>query len=38
MPKCEIQHHEFTDTILNILERHFGEYAKDIFEASPLLG
>jgi len=38
MTKYEITHHAFTDAILEILERHFGEYAYDIFEASPLLG
>jgi len=30
--------HEFTTTILNVLKDHFGEYALDIFKASPLLG
>jgi len=38
MVKYEIAPHPFTTTILTILEKHFGEYAPDIFEASPLLG
>lgn len=38
MPKYEIPQHSFTGKILEVLEQHFGEYAKDIFEASPLLG
>jgi hypothetical protein len=38
MATFEIQRHAFTATILEILNRHFGDYAKDIFEASPLLG
>ena len=38
MMKYPIMKHAFTDTILEVLGRHFGEYAKDIFEASPLLG
>ena len=38
MAKYEITHHAFTDTILDVLKNHFGEYAKDIFEASALLG
>lgn len=38
MPKYEISQHAFTAAILDILTRHFGEYAKDVFEASPLLG
>lgn len=38
MPKYDISRHAFTDTILDVLKRHFGEYAKDVFEASPLLG
>ena len=38
MPKFEVTHHGFTASILEILEQHFGEYAQDIFEASPLLG
>ena len=38
MSKLEITNHTFTATILGVLENHFGEYAKDVFEASPLLG
>ncbi len=38
MPKIEIAHHAFTPSILRILEEHFGEYAQDIFNASPLIG
>lgn len=38
MHKYEITHHTFTTTIIQILEKYFGEYAKDVFEASPLLG
>lgn len=38
MTKYEIAHHAFTPTITKILEGRFGEYASDIFAASPLLG
>lgn len=38
MYKFEITNHTFTSVILGILEVHFGDYAKDVFEASPLLG
>lgn len=38
MPKYEISHHSFTATIISILEKHFGEYANDVFETSSLLG
>jgi hypothetical protein len=38
MPNYEINHHLFTTKILEILEKHFVEYAVDIFKASPLLG
>lgn len=38
MPKHALTHHAFTATILDVLKRHFGKYAKDILEASPLLG
>ena len=38
MTKLAIPHHSFTATILEMLERHFGEYGKDIFETSSLLG
>jgi len=34
----EIHRHAFTSTILTILEKHFGEYASDIFARSPILG
>ncbi|NOT83732.1 MAG: restriction endonuclease [Methylococcaceae bacterium] len=38
MSKFEITNHAFTSSIIDILETHFGEYAKDVFEASLLLG
>jgi len=38
MPNHEINHHPFTAKILEILEKHFSEYAVDIFKTSPLLG
>jgi hypothetical protein len=38
MPNYEINHHLFTTKILEILEKHFTEYAIDVFKASPLLG
>jgi len=38
MSDADIQHHAFTDQILEILTRHFGSVATDVFEASPLLG
>jgi hypothetical protein len=38
MAKYDISYHPFTATILEILEHHFPEYAKDVFEASSLLG
>jgi hypothetical protein len=38
MQNYEINHHLFTTKILEILEKHFAEYAVDIFKASPLLG
>ena len=38
MPKLEIAHHVFTDTIVEILKRHVREYAQDVLETSPLLG
>ncbi|MDO9214815.1 MAG: hypothetical protein Q7U23_13425 [Methylococcales bacterium] len=38
MPNYEINYHPFTAKILEILEKHFAEYAVDVFEASPLLG
>lgn len=33
-----IPKHAFTSVIEDILLRHFGEYAKDVFILSPLLG
>lgn len=38
MSKFETTNHSFTASINLILEKNFGEYAKDVFEASPLLG
>lgn len=38
MSKIEIDKHSFTSIISDILQRHFGEYAQDIFNASPILG
>jgi hypothetical protein len=38
MSKFEIAQHAFTSTIIEVLQRHFGEYAEDIFQASPILG
>lgn len=38
MPKYDLNYHEFSKIILDILKRHYGEYAQDIFELSPLLG
>lgn len=38
MPKFEIAQHTFTATIVDVLRRHFGEYAEEIFQASPILG
>lgn len=38
MPKYNIAEHSFTSRILEILRKHFGEYAEDIFQASPILG
>lgn len=34
----EINNHDFTPSITKILEDHFGEYAVDVFENSPILG
>ena len=36
--KYEITQHAFTANIIEVLEKHFGEYAGDIFERSPILG
>ncbi|MDX9964007.1 hypothetical protein [Desulfobacter postgatei] len=38
MSKYEITRHAFTENIVSVLKKHFGEYAIDVFEASPLLG
>jgi hypothetical protein len=38
MAKTQIAQHYFTLVILEVLERDFGEYAEDIFQASPILG
>ncbi len=38
MSKYEITSHAFTSAIISILRKHFGEYAMDVFESSPLLG
>ena len=38
MPKFEIATHAFTSAIIEVLQRHFGEYAEDIFQASSILG
>lgn len=38
MPKFEIAQNSFTSAIIEVLNRHFGEYAEDIFQASPILG
>lgn len=38
MVKLPIVEHSFTGTIMEILSRHFGDAAKDIFAASSLLG
>lgn len=36
--KSSILKHGFTDSIIEILTKYYGEYALDIFESSPLLG
>src|SRR5260363_355343 len=38
MLKFEIIQHSFTPNILDILRRHYGDYAEDVFQASPVLG
>lgn len=38
MARLEITKHAFTATILEILERHFHEYAEDVLASSTLLG
>lgn len=36
--KYVIAEHSFTGSIVDILKKHFGDYALDVFESSPLLG
>lgn len=38
MPRFDITRHAFTATILEILTRHFGEYAEEVLANSPVLG
>lgn len=38
MVKISVTEHSFTSSILRVLTLHFGAAAKDIFDASPLLG
>ena len=38
MPKYGISCHSFTVKIVEVLKRHFGEYAPDVFGSSALLG
>lgn len=38
MAKFDVAQHAFTDAIVEILQRHFGDSARDILNASPLLG
>lgn len=38
MPAFENTQHAFTPTILDVLKKHFGEYAHDVFTSSPILG
>jgi len=38
MSKFEIAQHSFTSTIIEVLQKYFGEYAKEVFVASPILG
>ena len=38
MSKFEIAQHSFTSAIIEVLQRHFDEYAEEIFQASPILG
>lgn len=38
MPTFESANHAFTASILEVLQRHFGEYAKDVLQNSALLG
>lgn len=36
--KMPITRHSFTDEIIEILKKHYGEYAVDVFEGSSILG
>lgn len=38
MPTFESPHHAFTPIILEVLKKHFGDYATDVFMSSPILG
>jgi hypothetical protein len=38
MTKYEITRHAFTENIIAVLKKYYGEYALDVFEASSLLG
>ena len=38
MPSFDISYHAFTETIVEVLQSHFYEYAQEILEASSLLG
>lgn len=38
MPIFETANHAFTPTIIDVLRRHFGQYAEDIFKSSAILG
>lgn len=36
--KFQVTSHSFTEKIIEILTKHYGEYASDVLESSPLLG
>lgn len=38
MPTFDSAHHAFTPTILDVLKKHFGDYAGDVFASSSILG
>jgi hypothetical protein len=38
MTKLPVAKHQFTEKIIDVLTKHFGRNALDVFEASPLLG
>lgn len=38
MPTFDSSHHAFTPAILDVLKKHFGDYAIDVFTSSPILG